>query len=315
MVRQDAEEVQIDVPDYLMRTLRYVSMQSGKQEMELFAKTGTVHLQEEVLYGDEIDSYFYNEHGEKTRLQGEKGVYRMQEQELRVSGNVRSLSPDDFAMVTEAATFDAAKRILKADVPVEGESQGKGIWMRGNSAESPIDTNIVYFRGDAKARYDDKKYGDTNVRGDFARLDRSKQKVVFNDNVVIVQKDLHVTSQLASIFYDSLDRTGNQLNYMQAEKDVVIRQSENRFSQSQMAEFFADSDTVVLTGFPSVFDGTDTITGDKLTLYRSSGVVEVNSANAAFLDTPQNLNSTRNPGKNANPDTLTAEDKELILDE
>lgn len=315
MVRQENTEVSVDVPDYLMRKLRYVSVKNSRQSMELFASTATFHMKQEVLYGKEIDAYFFNEQGRKTRILGDTGTYSMKDQQLLVEGNIRSVSPDGFKLKTEVATFDAVKRVLEAKVPVEGESEDEGLWMRGDSARAPIDSNMVFFHGNAKAKYNDVRYGDTVVRGDRSRLNREENKVVFEKNVVIDQKDMNVTSDEASIYYLRGGGNEDKLNYMQAIRNVVIRQSQNRYSRSQLAEFFADSDTVVLTGFPSIYDGKDTITGDKLTLYRSSGVVEVKSANAAFRDGPDLMDRPDSHRGSTKKNQLNEVDKELILEE
>ena len=202
----------------------------------------------------------------------------------------------------------------------EGESENEGVWIRGDSANASLDSNILYFNGNAKAKYKDIRYGDTRIRGERSHLNREENKIIFEKNVLIAQKDMTVTSDEASIYYFRNPETDDRLNYMQAIRNVVIRQTDNRYSRSQLAEFFADSDTVVLTGFPSIYDGKDTITGDKLTLYRTSGVVEVTSANAAFRngtdvtdskDVPKHGKSIPKYGQSG----LSESDKELILDE
>ena len=78
-----------------------------------------------------------------------------------------------------------------------------------------------------------------------------------------------------------------------------------------MAEFFAPTDTILLTGFPSVYDGDDAVTGDKITLYRTTGVVEVTAANAAGA---QIHGTGKGSGKKTGDQapSLNKEDDELI---
>ncbi len=91
-------------------------------------------------------------------------------------------------------------------------------------------------------------------------------------------------------------------------EDVKIREQDGRYTRSQVAEFFAPTDTIVLTGFPAVYDGDDAVTGDRITLYRSTKVVEVTATNAAAGAAVME----KSKGPAGQPKPLTKEDEELI---
>ena len=86
------------------------------------------------------------------------------------------------------------------------------------------------------------------------------------------------TGENADLYYSKVDKG---VRYMSMSHDVRITQEGGRYTRSQLAEFFGPTDTIVLTGFPAVYDGDDAVTGDKITVYRATGVVEVMATNAA----------------------------------
>ena len=90
--------------------------------------------------------------------------------------------------------------------------------------------------------------------------------------------------------------------------DVKIAQEDGKYTRSQVAEFFSPTDTIVLTGFPSVYDGDDAVAGDKITVYRTTGVVEVTATNAAGSEPRAGYKNKRGQTK----PTLNKEDEELI---
>jgi lipopolysaccharide export system protein LptA len=182
---------------------------------------------------------------------------------------------------------------------VEGEMAAKNLKIWGDRAESAIDDRTVELIGDARAQYVEPKRGLTKVRGDRALMERDKQQLTFRKNVKVEQDKMTATSNVANIFYAPEIKN---VRYMSLTEDVKITEKGGRYTRSQVAEFFAPTDTIVLSQFPAVYHGDDVVTGDRITLYRTTGVVEVTATNAA--------GSAQNLERKAQP--LTKEDEELI---
>ena len=77
---------------------------------------------------------------------------------------------------------------------------------------------------------------------------------------------MQAVSETGDLYYSPRDKG---IHYMSLNGDVKITQNDGKYTRSQVAEFFAPTDTIVLTGFPAVYDGEDAVTGDKITLYRT----------------------------------------------
>jgi lipopolysaccharide export system protein LptA len=306
LIRDDGEETSL-MPDYYLKNFRYASVKQGKREMEVVSTEATLHLEKQMAKGAQVTAYFYDLKGERTTLVGDRGKLDLGRRHLRVESNVRSVSPDGFTMLGSEADYYLDKRLLLAKAPVEGFTQAKDIKIWALEVESLIDTNTANFRGDVRTEYKAANQPLLKVRGDRAVLGRTEKIVSYFDNVKMNQDKLVMTSGEARLNYGQAGKNTGALRYLVANKDVTIHETAERYSQSQMAEFYSDTNSIVLTGFPSVIEGKDTVTGDKLTLFRSTGVVEVTAANAAFSEDIKRRGSSH--------DKLSGEDLELFVEE
>lgn len=292
----------LSVPDYLMTNVRYVSVKDSKIEMESQSRDAAYDLATRRMDAKDVTAYFHNARDEKTELKADKAFFYMDERRMHLLDNVRSRSPDGFLMRGPEAEYKMDGRLLTAPRPVEGEMENNSMRLWGDSARSAIDERTVHLNGNARAEFQDKKRGLTKIRGETAVMDREKSQVTFRDKVRVDQDKIVGTSHVAHLFYSPQERG---LRYMSLLEDVKIEEKGGRYTRSQVAEFFAPADTIVLTGFPSVYHGDDVVTGDRITLYRATGVVEVTATNAAGNPLHGEPAPKRKP-------VLTPEDEELI---
>jgi len=287
-------------PDYGMSRMRYVSVKQGKLEMESNSASAAYDMSRSEMVGFQSRSFFYNNDGEPTRVESDKTTFRTDQKKIYLLGNVRSTSPDGFEMLSDQAEYDMAKRYIVAPMPVEGSAQDQSLRVWADRAESFIDTNKIYLIGNARSETIDKKGVPTKIRGERAYVFRDQEKVTFEEKVRVEQGKTEGDSGEAHFFYSPKERTVKYLSMLQ---DVKIRDVGGKNTRSQVAEFFAPSDTIVLSGFPTVYDGDDVVSGDRITLYRTTGVVEVTAANA--------LGNPEQPAAKEQP-KFTKEDEELI---
>jgi LPS export ABC transporter protein LptC/lipopolysaccharide transport protein LptA len=294
----------VDVPDYAMTNAHYISVRGGKLELEAYSKDASYDLEQRRMDARNVTAYLFNERNEKTQLKADSAYFLQEARWAHFQDHVESLSPDGFQMKGSEADYYMKDREIKASQPVEGESKDGAVKVWGDTAKSFIDQHTVDLAGNARSAFKDKKRGLTKVRGDKARLDRGSQQVTFTDHVVVEQGTTTATSRQANLFYNDQDRT---VRYMSLLDDVKITEKDGKHTRSQVAEFFAPTDTIVLSGFPAVYHGDDVVTGDKITLYRTTGVVEVTATNA--VGSPEERSKRKEPAK---PQTLSPEDEELI---
>ncbi len=291
------------VPDYSMTNAHYVSVKAGRLEAETRAKEAAFNLTTRRMDAKNVVAFLYNANDQRTIVTADHATFLMDDRVLHLNDNVNSLSPDGFLLMGPEATYSMNKRLMTAAQPIEGETFEKEVQVWGDRAEAPLDENKIYLYGNARALYQEDKHGATRVRGDSAVVDRAQEKVTFVKNAKVEQEKVVGTGENADLYYS---KTLKGVRYMSMSNDVRIEQEGGRYTKSQMAEFFAPTDTIVLTGFPAVYDGDDAVTGDKITALRTTGVVEVMATNAAGAQ--QRSGKKGSGGKPA----LTKEDEELI---
>ncbi len=292
------------VPDYGMTNAHYVSVKAGKLEAETFAKEAAFNMTTHKMEAKNVVAMLYNSSDQRTIVTAEHATFLMDERELRLRDNVNALSADGFLMRAPEAIYNMNKRLLTAPQPMSGETFLKEVQVWGDRAEAPIDENKVHLYGNARSLYSEPKHGATRIRGDSAVLDRIAENVTFHRHVKVEQDNVVGTSEAADLYYSNAD---HGVRYMSLTQDVQIIQDGGRRTRSQVAEFFAPTDTIVLTGFPAVYDGDDAVTGDKITMFRGTGVVEVIATNAAGAQ-----QRGKGSQKSNKPPPLTKEDEELI---
>ncbi|HEY8278883.1 MAG TPA: LPS export ABC transporter periplasmic protein LptC [Bdellovibrionota bacterium] len=292
------------VPDYSMVNAHYISVKAGRVEAETFAHDAAFNMTTHRMDAKTVVALIYNEAEQRTVVRADHANFLMDDRILHLTDNVHTLSPDGFLMKGPEATYNMGKRLLTASQPIEGETFMKEVQIWGDSAEAPMNENKVYLKGNARALYQERRHGATRIKGETAVMDRAQQKVTFEKNVKVEQEKTVGTSQAADLFYSKEDKG---VRYMSLNTDVKIAEADGKYTRSQVAEFFAPTDTIVLSGFPAVYDGDDAVTGDKITVYRATGVVEVMATNAAGAQ-----ERAKGGKKGSETPTLTKEDEELI---
>lgn len=298
------------VPDYAMTNARYVSVKAGRVEIESQAQEAAFDFNSRRMDAKIVTAYFYNAQEQRTKVTADRAFfYTEPNRRIHLLDNVHSVSPDGFELTGPEAEYFTEKRFFVAPQPVEGQMQDETMKLWGNRAESNLDESKVHLIGDARSHYMEPKQGLTKIRGDRAVLHRDKEKVDFHENVKVEQEKTVGTSDNAELFFSKKEK---QVRYMSLTDNVKIEQPGGRYTRSQVAEFFAPSNTIVLSGFPSVYDGDDAVTGDRITLYRSTGVVEVTATNAAGSEERSATPAAVKGKEKQAPAPLTKEDEELI---
>lgn len=102
------------------------------------------------------------------------------------------------------------------------------------------------------------------ITSDQMEADRNSNLVVFKGNVVAVE-DFTICSDILYVHYDG----NNEVNEIEAEGKVVIFQDE-KVSNSAKAVYKRVDRSVILTGNPQVKQCSDTVKGDRITVYLDS---------------------------------------------
>lgn len=127
-----------------------------------------------------------------------------------------------------------------------------------------------------------------NITSDTMALDYKGNSVLFTGHVNAVQATGHLTSDRLRVNYG---QGFKDVKEMIADGNVRISQ-DTRWATGDHAVLDQTKHTVVLTGSPVVHDGTDQITGRRITVYLDTGKSVVEGASAVIFP-----NSSSSPGQ------------------
>jgi lipopolysaccharide export system protein LptA len=121
--------------------------------------------------------------------------------------------------------------------------------------------------------------GPIKIRSDSLSVDYKKNSALWIGHVHAVRADGELSSNTLQVVYG---KDFHDLQQMIASGNVRISRG-TQFSTSDHAVLNEATQTVVLTGNPVVHDGTDQITGDKITVYLKTGESVVEGAKAVIF--------------------------------
>jgi len=133
------------------------------------------------------------------------------------------------------------------------------------------------------------------ITSDQLEADKKSGLVKFKGNVVAVQEDATIMSEMLTVHYDS----NNNMERIDAVGKVRINQ-QNRIGTCNKATFFPEEKKIVMNGDPRVWRDGDIISGSLITIYIDSDKMDVENAvvNMRPQNNKNNVPSTENGKEN-----------------
>jgi len=136
-----------------------------------------------------------------------------------------------------------------------------------------------------------------DIKSESMSLDYQNHSVLWVGNVKATQADAQLTSDQLRVNY--FDKDFRQMKDMVADGNVRLSQG-TRWATGKHGVMDQTKHTVVLTGSPVAHDGSDQITGCKITVYLNTSQSVVDCAHAVLFP-----HSDVSPGASATPGTAT----------
>jgi lipopolysaccharide export system protein LptA len=298
-------------PDYHMVNSRYVSVKNGKRELEAFSEDSKFDFIARKMEADDVTIYTYKDSVKQNKITAKHGTFFTDERYFILEGDVlnEALKERYFAK-SDRVNYRVNSKLAETPALVEIWNEPRTLLMWGDRSKADLGSNVMWLYGNARAHFKEKRRGLTKIRGDEAELIGPEERANFYKNVTTEQEGIVGTSEEANLFYAP---AAKNVRFLTLRTDVKIVEKGGRYTRSQVASFSAPTDTITLTGFPSVYDGDDAVSGDKITLYRGTGVVEVTSTNALGGSSARKPPGGKAAAKKKGP--LSAEDRELLLED
>jgi|AntRauTorckE6833_2_1112554.scaffolds.fasta_scaffold139594_1 lipopolysaccharide transport protein LptA len=151
---------------------------------------------------------------------------------------------------------------------------------------------LILFSSITVSAQDAEKNNSVNITSDSMKLYSDKNMTVFKGNVKAVQNKTVITADSLTVFHKKTedDTSENSFEKIEASGNVEIKM-EDKYAKSENAVYLANEQKLILTGNrPVIVDGKNKITGDKITYFIDTGVMEAeqesdNQVEATFTDT------------------------------
>lgn len=287
-----AQKLKDDV-GYTIEGFHYTAVEGGLKHWEMQATVAVLFEKSRLVQAQKARIKMFDATGKITYIEGDEAHYLMNNRDLDLIGNVMVTFPDGFWLKTTKAHYSASTGVITSDEFFNGEANPQKdeimqVWGKGFEASKfGPDINVLSQARVKLRRIDQEEI--TEVNSDRARLDRFGRMAYFSmfDStraVTSYQGTLHVRSKRQDATYDPDSKA---LRYMTAYDDVLIKETDPirgknglKYATSQKAEFMTRENKILLSGFPSAYQEHDTLTGELITIYRNTNMVEVTHANA-----------------------------------
>lgn len=308
-----------DETGYTIDGFHYTAVEGEVRHWELTARQAILYEKSQIALAHKAIIRMFEHDGSVTEIHGDEARFKTGSKDLDLTGNVTVQFSDGFWIETSKAHYSAQSGAIVSDEAFHGEtghsktegetadkigvkapvaaptplaialgasSEHLEVWGKGFAASRVFPDVVVHNKVHVQVRRTGEP-APTDVRSDRVRINRLSKIADFkmsntNRFVESNQGSLEVKSRRQEVSYANDSST---IKSMVAYEDVVITETDRtkkgiKYATSQKAEFMAQEDKILLSGFPSVYQEYDTVTGELITIYRKKSLVEVSHANA-----------------------------------
>lgn len=286
-------------PEYTIEQFHWVSTQNGVHQWKILAQRAHMYQKENLAHGITAHAYVYGDSSDTTEITGDETKVGLDSDFLEIFGHVKAVMPDGFQIESEYMSYDG--KLKRISIPTSQPAWGQGQEKSGESIrftsqgltydtktkmlKLPMKVNTWVKSKDAKAP--------SLIVSDYAIIERDIERATFEMNearvpterfVTVDNETLFVKSRHVEVLYGQSPAGARQIDYMTAIEDVFIQERRKDaaldYATGGRAKFDSKVNKIVLTEFPQVYQNNDTVTGDKVTIYRNTDEVEVENSNA-----------------------------------
>jgi LPS export ABC transporter protein LptC len=294
------------IPEDIIEQFNYVSSEGTQKLWNMTADQAVLYRGEKLVHAVRIKAHLFDSYGNITTVTGKEAKYFMDKKDLEIYGDVHTKFSDGFSLVSEYLRY--LPQVKKVEIPTHYNVSGEGnppeksgsilkfksngfLYKMGDSQILlPENVKVAFERADQVTTMDNP----TNIESDHCVILRNKQIAKFTMNpdphrfVKITQPGLHSQSRNVDFNYGAKDKT---LHYLIMKDDVLIRDTGNKnvlkYGTAGQANFDQKKEIIVLTLFPQVYQGNDTVVGDQIILHRRKDLVEIVNSNAFSQGEPE----------------------------
>ena len=299
-------------PSYRIEDFKYIAVEAGKKLWKIDAQRTLMYSPERLVHGRQVQAQIYGTNDQITWITGDESKYFLNHSQIELFGKVHITLPDGFEIWSEYVHYSPKHQHLfipetyavtgkgKPDTEqsfIEFKSQGldyrmqEGLITLLDRSQFTLSKKAPLSQDHLPPSSPDPEM--TVIEADQSEINRKTQVVEFKTHpkrslkdqfIYIAQPTLLTRARQATLHYGDFK---NLVHYLIATHDVLIKEIPDRnktkslrYATAGWAEFNTQNDIVTLKHFPQLYEGGDTVAGDRILLHRNSDLVEIQNSNA-----------------------------------
>ena len=243
------------IPEYSIHQFRYVSIHNGEKQWRLESDIANMYNPERLMHSRTVKAFLFDPDDQVTVVTGSEAKYYLNQRDLEVFGNVHTVFPDGFEVVSEYLRYKPAQKhiLIPTKYPVHGDShepngqnfqfvsQGLDYVMGESKITLPQAAKVTLQRPDAHSTDSPGVPNLTQIESDrcfifrdrkFAQFMMNPQRPLKTRFVHITQPTLFTRSRRADLHYGDFSQV---LQYLVAYEDVLVKETSAQTTGSPKA--------------------------------------------------------------------------------
>ncbi|MCH2534385.1 MAG: LPS export ABC transporter periplasmic protein LptC [Bdellovibrionales bacterium] len=264
--------------DQIMKGVHLVEASSGKKDWELWAESAQSLKVQKTWQLFDVKANISASDGQVFNITGDKGFVEVQSKNLKIEGNVRVRSENGYVFKSSVAFYDAQKKLIHGDQPVElagPKKSSDAINMQGDRFKIDVVSLNMTLLENVKGNYTTPERSKVRILSEEAIFSSKNKDVFFNKNVVIRSNNKIVQGPKAHFIYN---KNKSKIDKLVMTGGVSIKDLDKK-AVANTVEAFLDEQKFVLRGNPRVTQGEDEMVGDEIIFLEGGKRVKVKKAN------------------------------------
>lgn len=135
--------------DLAIQSIHLVENLAGHTEWELYADSGETFQDEKLTVLKDVRAKFYPEGHPVIHVSGKEGRFEMDTRNMTIRGDVLVRSEAGYTLKTERLHYDAARRQVETDLPIELVQEGLAV--KGVGLSASIDGKTLTVHSNVEA--------------------------------------------------------------------------------------------------------------------------------------------------------------------
>ncbi len=246
-----------------MKGVHFVESHLGKRDWEIFADQASGDEKTNQWTLKKLKIIFYNGLIPDYTVIGDQGFIDGKNRDLRVIGQVQTISNNNYVLSTNAIHYSAQTRMMTSEgsVKINGprDADGEGFQFYGVDLLIDVTKAQIKIQKQVIAQRELKGGVPLEVASDQVELNNKNKEALFSGDVEIKYDQFSMTSPSAKFNYQGTNQLTN-LNLSGGVKVVDF----NRTATSDLLQLDLLKQKFVFQGHPKVIEGEDILSGEQI---------------------------------------------------